>query len=64
MTAREVMAKLVREEWVQRPGKGSHVVFRKAGHGPVVVSNHRGDIPPGTLRSICKAAGWQYPPEA
>jgi len=27
------------------------------------VPNHRGDPAPGTLRSICKGAGWDYPPE-
>ena len=64
MTAREAMARLTREGWSHRPGKGSHTVFSKAGHPRVVVSNHRGDIPPGTLRSICKAAEWEYPPEA
>ena len=63
MTAREAMAKLVREGWSERPGKGSHTVFRKAGFQNVIVANHRGDIPSGTLRSICKAAGWEYPPE-
>jgi predicted RNA binding protein YcfA (HicA-like mRNA interferase family) len=43
-------------------GKGSHVIFRKDG-GTVVVSNHKGDIKPGTLRSICEGAGWDYPPQ-
>lgn len=47
---------------MERPGKGSHVVFSKVGQ-VVVVPNHRGDIKPGTLRSICRGAGWTYPPE-
>ena len=61
MTAREAIARLVREGWDQRPGAGSHQVFRKDGRR-VVVSNHRGDIPTGTLREICRTAGWEHPP--
>ena len=62
LTAREVMNRLRREGWTERPGKGSHVVFTRPGHDNVPVPNHRGDIPIGTLRSICRAAGWQWPP--
>ena len=36
MTSREVMSRLRREGWTERPGKGSHVVFRKAGQVVVV----------------------------
>jgi predicted RNA binding protein YcfA (HicA-like mRNA interferase family) len=56
------MNRLRREAWAERPGKGSHLVFSKDGR-TVVVPNHRGDIAPGTLRSICRAAGWEYPPK-
>ena len=62
MTPREVMNRLRRENWTERSGKGSHVVFSKEGR-TVVVSNHAGDIKPGTLRSICRGAGWDYPPK-
>jgi predicted RNA binding protein YcfA (HicA-like mRNA interferase family) len=62
LTAREVMNRLRREGWAERPGKGSHVVFTRA-TGRVVVPRHTGDIPPGTLRSICRGAGWEYPPQ-
>lgn len=62
MTAREAMNRLRREGWTERSGKGSHVVFVKEDR-TVVVSNHRGDISPGTLRSICRSAGWDYPPQ-
>lgn len=61
MTAREIMSRLRREGWMERSGKGSHLIFKKAGRR-VVVSNHSGDIPAGTLRSICEQAGWEYPP--
>jgi predicted RNA binding protein YcfA (HicA-like mRNA interferase family) len=62
MTAREAMNRLRREGWIERSGKGAHVIFKKQGRR-VVVSNHAGDIPSGTLRAICAQAGWQYPPK-
>ena len=62
MTAREAMARLRREGWSERQGHGAHVIFKKDGLR-VVVSDHRGDIPTGTLRAICRQAGWNYPPE-
>ena len=62
MTAREAMSRLRREGWAERQGKGSHVIFKRDGKR-VVVSNHKGDIPTGTLRAICEQAGWEYPPE-
>jgi predicted RNA binding protein YcfA (HicA-like mRNA interferase family) len=62
MTAREAMNRLRREDWAERPGKGAHVIFKK-GERRVVVSNHAGDIPTGTLRAICGQAGWEYPPQ-
>jgi predicted RNA binding protein YcfA (HicA-like mRNA interferase family) len=62
LTPREVMSRLRREGWTERPGKGSHAIFRKDDR-TVVVSNHKGDIKPGTLRSICRGAGWDYPPQ-
>ncbi|HME23564.1 MAG TPA: type II toxin-antitoxin system HicA family toxin [Acetobacteraceae bacterium] len=46
-------ADLRREEWAERQGKASHVVFTKLGHDSVPVPNHRCDIPIGPLRSIC-----------
>jgi predicted RNA binding protein YcfA (HicA-like mRNA interferase family)/predicted RNase H-like HicB family nuclease len=49
------MNRLRREGWTERPGKGSHIVLRKPGH-VVVVPDHRGDIKPGTLRSICRGS--------
>ena len=61
MTAREAMSRLRREGWTERPGKGAHVIFKEAGQR-VVVSNHAGDIPLGTLPTICAQAGWDFPP--
>jgi predicted RNA binding protein YcfA (HicA-like mRNA interferase family) len=56
------MRRLLREGWAERQGKGSHVIFKKDGRR-VVVSNHSGEIPTGTLRAICAQAGWEYPPQ-
>ena len=61
MTAREAMNRPGREGWTERQGKGAHVIFKKVGRR-VVVSDHAGDIPRGTLRAICEQAGWDYPP--
>jgi predicted RNA binding protein YcfA (HicA-like mRNA interferase family) len=56
------MNRLRREGWAERPGNGSHVIFKRDGRR-VVVSNHSGDIPTGTLRAICDQAGWAFPPK-
>ena len=63
MTAREVMNRLRREGWAERSGKGSHRKFMKSGSQSVIVPDHRGDLKQGLLRSICRAAGWEWPPE-
>ncbi len=59
----EAIRRLRREGWEQRQGKGSHLIFRKNGKR-VVIANHPGDIPTGTLREICRQAGWEWPPKA
>jgi predicted RNA binding protein YcfA (HicA-like mRNA interferase family) len=61
MTANEATARLRREGWQERPGKGSHLIFRRDGKR-VVIAVHRGDIPTGTLRAISRQAGWEWPP--
>ena len=62
MTAREVMTRLRREGWAGRPGKGSHMKFRKDDR-TVIVPNHPGVLSTGTLQAIYRDAGWQWPPE-
>ena len=62
MTARGVMNRLRREGWAERAGKGKLVLFTKSEATPIVMPWHDGDIPQGALRSICRAAGWEYPP--
>jgi predicted RNA binding protein YcfA (HicA-like mRNA interferase family) len=63
VTAREVMNRLRREGWSERAGKGSHVIFSKPGQRNVSVPRHPGDLKPGVLRSIARAAGWEWPPQ-
>jgi predicted RNA binding protein YcfA (HicA-like mRNA interferase family) len=48
----EAIRRLRREGWEERPGKR------------VVIANHPGDIPTGTLREISRQAGWEWPPKA
>jgi predicted RNA binding protein YcfA (HicA-like mRNA interferase family) len=60
--ASEAINRLRREGWSERQGKGAHIVFSRHGR-VVIVSDHHGDIPTGTLRAICRQAGWEYPPK-
>ena len=62
MTVHGVMSRLRREGWAERSAQGSLlVIFTKAGR-LVIVSRGTSDIPSGALRSICQAAGWEFPP--
>lgn len=54
---RKIIARLVREGWVDQGGK-RHDTFRHPTlPGMVVVPRHR-EISPGVARSIAKSAGW------
>ncbi len=57
------MNRLRREGWAERPGKGSHAIFSKPGLVNVIVPRHPGDLKPGVLRSIVRAARWEWPPQ-
>ena len=59
----DVIGRLRREGWIERQGKGSHLIFRKNGKR-VDIAQHPGDIPTGTLREICRQAEWEWPPKA
>jgi len=56
MTKREV-ERLLRKAGFTRKGGGKHDVWVKPGFPPIPVPRHKGDIPPGTLRSILKHSG-------
>lgn len=62
LTARGAMDRLRREGWVERSGSEKQAIFTKPDCSPIVVPRHNGDIPKGTLRLICGAAGWEFPP--
>lgn len=61
MHSKEIIKRLESEGWQHVGGKGDHMKFKhpdKPGH--VVVPHPRKDMPPGTLRSIFKQAGWEW----
>ena len=58
MTAKQVLKILKADGWYKVSQVGSHIQL-KHDHkkGRVTVSDHKGDIPSGTLNSILKQAG-------
>lgn len=60
MKVREVLQRLKDDGWIQVKSKGSHRQFKHPTKpGRVTVSGKPGDtLPPGTLASIFKQAGW------
>jgi hypothetical protein len=37
------------------------VVFTNPGHDMISMTGHRGDVRTGTLQSMARAAGWEWP---
>jgi predicted RNA binding protein YcfA (HicA-like mRNA interferase family) len=63
MKSRDVIKRLTQEGWVLVHIKGSHHQYKhpeKAGR--VTVPHPKRDLPRGTLRSMFKQAGWDWPP--
>lgn len=54
---REILKRLRKEGWVERNGKGSHVVFQKNG-AAITVPTSKKEVPIGTYRNIARTAGW------
>ena len=54
---REVEIIVRRLGWEYSHHTGSHAIYRRQGHSIVVIPEHRGDVRPGTLRSICRGLG-------
>lgn len=55
MTFREVEKLLTSKGWYHHHTNGSHYVYKhKELEGSVVVPNHKGDIPKGTLNNIMR----------
>jgi len=61
MKVKEVITLLKRDGWISEKRKGtSHIQFsHPSKKGKVTISDHKGDIPPKTLKSILKQAGLQ-----
>ena len=56
---RRIRQRLEAEGWVVQRNTGDHTVYSHIGRlGRIPVPKGRGDLPPGTARSIAKAAGW------
>jgi len=59
-SSREIVAILLREGFIFISQKGSHAKFRNkmaSGIKTVIVPMGKGDVPPGTLRSIIRQSG-------
>lgn len=54
---RVVVKRLRKEGWIERKGRGSHLVFKKDGVMVTVPTSKR-EIPLGTYKNIAKTAGW------
>lgn len=55
---RAIRKRLESEGWTIRPSKGPHDIYTMPGRPLVAVPRGRGDLPPGTARSIARNAGW------
>ena len=56
-TGREILAALLRGEFIESHVRGSHHYLRRAGGKLVVVAVHSGEtVPPGTLKQILRSA--------
>jgi predicted RNA binding protein YcfA (HicA-like mRNA interferase family) len=62
MTSREIIARLKKEGWQLVHIRGSHHHYKHSGKpGGVTIPHPKKDLPKGTVRSIYRQAGWQWP---
>ncbi|MEL6602366.1 MAG: type II toxin-antitoxin system HicA family toxin [Cyanobacteria bacterium J06614_10] len=62
MKSSQVIAKLKSDGWILVNTKGSHKQFKHPNKkGRVTVPHPKKDLPIGTLKSIVKQAGWNWP---
>jgi len=62
LTVREVLKLLKKDGWmvIEPRKKGSHIQLKHpVKKGKVTIPEHKGDLAPGTLKSIAKQAGWK-----
>lgn len=58
MTFREIEKLLISNGWYHHHTNGSHYIYKNDRKcGTVIIPNHKGDIPKGTLNSILRQAG-------
>ena len=63
-TSRQIIGRLESEGWTEARVTGSHHHFKHPANPLICTVVHpRRDFPVGTLRQICKVAGWEWPPE-
>lgn len=57
--SKKIVARLLREGWLQTAIKGSHHKFEHPQTRKIIVVPHpKKDLPTGTARNIAKHAGW------
>ncbi|MCB9152767.1 MAG: type II toxin-antitoxin system HicA family toxin [Caldilineae bacterium] len=62
MTSREIIARLKKDGWILVHIRGSHHHYKHPDKpGRVTVPHPKKDLPKGTVRSIYRQAGWQWP---
>ncbi len=62
MNSKSFIRRLEKEGWVRARQKGSHVTLNHPnGAGLITASHPKKDLPTGTLRSIFRIAGWDWP---
>ena len=63
MKSRDIINRLKNDGWELRNVRGSHHQYVHHGNGGrVTVPHPKKDLPTGTLRSIYRQAGWDWPP--
>lgn len=64
MNSLDVQVRLRADGWFEVAQKDSHKHFKHVSKpGRVTVPHPKRDIPVGTLRSIWRQAGWDWPPK-
>lgn len=62
MKSKEIIARLKKEEWFLVNVKGNHQQFKHPDRkGRVTIPHPKKDLPIGTVKSIAKQAGWDWP---
>lgn len=62
--SKKIIRRLEQEGWELSRINSSHHHYKRAGSAFIVTVTHpRRDFPIGTLRNICRAAGWEFPPD-